>query len=656
MADKTKDWQLYEAGKKYNNNLKPNYYDTVDANLAFFQGDQWRNLEASDLPKPTFNVIKRVIQFFIASLTSSKTRLHFEPLLNTDDGNGQQLTPSDFANAEVENLFEKFKMDFKIKDALFDSAITGDSAAHFYFDTDKRPFGTQYKDIKGEICMELVDGGNVMFGNANNSNVDAQPYIIIVGRDMVKNLQEEAKNYKENQDDIDSIESDKSYQYQMGDNAKIEVDSDEYGKALYIIVYRKKKVKRTKKDKQGNPLKDTNGQEVTEEVETITATKSVQSAYIYQDIDTGLSSYPIAWLNWEKVKNSYHGRALCTGMLPNQIFINRMFAMVMYHLMMTAFPKAVYNADMIDVWDNEIGSAIGVSGVGLNENIRNVAGYLEPGNMSAQITQVIDMALQYTKEMLGISDAAMGQIDNPKNTSAIIAVQKSSSIPLENPKANLYLWIEDIGHILLDMIGTYYGNRPVVMDVPVTDQQGNTTTQKQVVMYDFSQFKDLWLKVRADVGEASYWSEITMMQTLDNLLAQGHIDFIQYLERIPDEYIPQKENLISDIKEQMNNQQQQGNQDKINVSVAFKDLPLAGQMQLAGMMGIELTPQDMLQHVPSQQDATQQQQPQQHPFDQLLAQLPQNEQGNFKKMPPEQQKAIVDQMMAHMQQQTPMNQ
>jgi hypothetical protein len=605
LADKTKDWQLYLAGVKYNNNLKPNYYDMTSANWAFFSGDQWRNLETEGMPTPVFNVINRVITFQVASLISSKSRLHFEPLLKTDDGQKQGLDPSDFANAEVENLFEKFKMDFFIKDALFDAAISSDACAHFYWDVMKKPYGMQYPDIEGEIERELVDGTNVFFGNANNPKVEAQPYIIISGRDMVKNLQEEAKRYRENQQEIDAIEADKNYEYEMGDNAKIEVDSDEYGKALYIIVYRKKKVNRVKKDPQGNPLLDENGQPITEEVTTITATKSVESAYIYKDIDTGLSRYPVAWLNWEKQKNSYHGRASCTGILPNQISINRMFAMIIYHLMMTAFPKAVYNADYIDTFDNEIGSAIGVSGMDINAPIKNIAGYLEPGNMSAQIVQALDMMMQYTKEMLGISDAAMGQIDNPKNTSAIIAVQKSSAIPLENPKVNLYEWIEDIGHILLDMMGTYYGQRPIVMDVPVTDPQtGEQTTQKQVVMYDFSQFKELWLKVKADVGEASYWSEITMMQTLDNLLAQGHVDFIQYLERIPDEYIPRKEELIAEIKENMKNQQQE-NQDKINVSVAFKDLPLAGQIQLAGMMGIELTAEDMLHHVAMQQPSIQ---------------------------------------------------
>jgi hypothetical protein len=522
MSDKrTKDWQLYEAGKKYNNRLTPNYYDTVDANIAFFNGDQWRNLKSDNMPKPVFNIIKRVIQFFIASLTSSKTRLHFEPLIHTEvpfNINAVEIRPSEIANDQVKNLFEKFKMDFKLKDILFDAAISGDGCAHFYFDVNQKPFGGG-SDVRGEICMELVDGTNVFFGNANNPRVDVQPYIIISGRDMVENLREEAKRYKE---DEQSIKADTNWEDQAGDSGKIEVEADEYGKALYIIVYRKDK-----------------------ETGRILMSKSVENAYIYKDIDTGLETYPIAWLNWEKQKNQYHGRALCTGILPNQIFINRMFAMVMYHLMMTAFPKAVYNADMLPGWNNEIGAAIPVSGLGPQDNIKNIAGYLEPGNMSNQIIQTIEQAMQYTKETLGISDAALGQID-PKNTSAIIAVQKSSAIPLENPKANLYEWVEDVGRILFDMMGTYYGPRPVVLEI---------NGEKQPIEFDFSVFKEMWFDVRADVGESSYWSEIAAVQTLDNLLANGHLDIIDYLERVPEEYIPQKQDLISKMQERMNKMQ-----------------------------------------------------------------------------------------------------
>jgi hypothetical protein len=115
LAEKTKDWQLYEAGKQYNNRLKPNYYDTVDANLAFFEGDQWRNLPDNNMPKPVFNIIKRVGTFFVSSLTTSKTKLHFEPLLNADNGESEELSPSDFANAMVSNLLEKFKWTFESK-------------------------------------------------------------------------------------------------------------------------------------------------------------------------------------------------------------------------------------------------------------------------------------------------------------------------------------------------------------------------------------------------------------------------------------------------------------------------------------------------------------------------------------------------------------
>jgi hypothetical protein len=560
----TEDWALYQAGKNYNNKLSPNYYDTVDANLAFFNDDQWRNLKAEKMPKPVFNIIKRVTSFFVASLTSSKISTKFEPFLYSDveqnDQMKMELDAAKMADAQVEKLFEKFKMDFRIKDALFDAAITGDACAHFYFDVNQKPYGGSFSDIKGEIAMELVDGTNVFFGNANTTKTDAQPYIIISGRDMVKNLQEEAKRYKE---ESENIQEDNSYEYMAGDAGKIEVEADEYGKALYIIVYRYDK-------KTG----------------TVKVSKSVENAYIYKNIDTGLKHYPIAWLNWEKQKNQYHGKALCTGMLPNQIFINRMFAMVMYHLMMTAFPKAVYNADMITSWNNEIGAAIPIRGVGPEQNIKNIAGYLDPASMSNNIIEVIDYAMQYTKETLGISDAALGNVD-PKNTSAIIAVQKSSAIPLENPRSNLYEWVEDIGRILFDMMGTYYGQRPVVLE-----EEG----QKVVKPFDFAQLKDLWLDVKVDVGESSYWSELASVETLDRLLLEGQIELLDYLERVPDEYIPQKQDLISKIEQRVEQQQMMMQQQQT------EQQPTPGQQQAPPPQGADIE-QLIAQLSPEDQEA-----------------------------------------------------
>jgi hypothetical protein len=550
--DKTKDWKLLEAGRAYNNRLEPNYYETVRANLDFFAGNQWRNLKDSEMPKPVFNFIKRVITFFVASLTVTKAKIHFEPemYMAPQDEEQEPLTgaepappPQDrsddliaayVAGKQVDVLFEKYKMEYRLKEALFDSAITGDAAAHFWWDTKKKPFGKVRPEIKGEIDFELVDGVNIIFGNPNVREVEKQPFIGVIGRDMVSNLKAEAKRNK-NTAEADAVKADSNWNYQAGDNAKIEMEGDESGKAEYFIVYRK--VEKTRK-----VTDQLTGVETDEEYCTIMASKCTETAYIFQDVDTGLERYPIAWKNWEKQKNTYRGRALCTGMLPNQIFINRMFAMVMYHLMMSAFPKAVYNADAIDVWTNVVGEAIPVTGVDLNTDLRHVAAYLQPGDMSAQIVQVIELVMQYTKEMLGATDSALGEID-PKNTSAIIAVQKSSAIPLENPKSNLYEFIEACGDICFDMMGTYYGTRPVMLE------------DGAIADYDFSQLKDAWLNMRVDVGESSYWSEIASSQTLDNLLAAGQLDIIEYLERQPDDMIPQKQELIASIKKRMAAQQ-----------------------------------------------------------------------------------------------------
>jgi len=50
------------------------------------------------------------------------------------------------------------------------------------------------------------------------------------------------------------------------------------------------------------------------------------------------------------------------------------------------------------------------------------------------------------------------------------------------------------------------------------------------------------------VGGGSYWSEVSTLNTLDNLLKLGKITMSQYLERLPDELIPKKRELLEEIK------------------------------------------------------------------------------------------------------------
>lgn len=603
-------WEYYEYGRQYNNQLTPNQYNLVNTNIEFFAGNQWLHINETPamqrLAKPTFNIIKRVTSLFVASLTSSNTTISFEPLSYYDGDNMKDPdnNAAVIATAEVRNLFEKFKMEYRIREALFDGAQTGDYCAHFYWNPEAVPYGGAFGSHKGEIEFELIDGINVMFGNPNTPKVEDQPYILILGRDTVENLKEEARLFAESdkkrggkaEEEIvrESLPSDSEWQWQIGVGGRTEIQpsDDKTGKALFGLLYTKvtkeepvideetgqqvqeqvldddgKPIVQTGEDGKpilkmdGTPMYKTKG--ATRLVTSVHVTKATRTMSIYEDVDTGLTRYPIAWGNWEKQKNQYHGRALVTGIVPNQIFINSMMAMIFRHLQLQSFPKTIYNADLIGQWNNEVGAAIGVHNLQPGMGLRDVATSLQPADMSNQIVMCIDRVMQYTRDCLGATDAQMGNV-RPDNTSALMVLQSSAEVPLENTRAGLHEWIEDIGAILLDMMGTYYGKRPLVrertfedisesngqpMIDPMTGQMMTQQVTRRVVEdFDFSQLKHLWLNIDAQVGATTYYSEIATVQTLDNLRRDGTLEIIDYLERIPDKLIPRKQELIDAIK------------------------------------------------------------------------------------------------------------
>jgi hypothetical protein len=687
--NKTLAWEYYENGRAYNNRLVPNQYRLVNTNIEFFAGNQWIHLPTTPamrkLSRPTFNIIKRVASLFVASITSSAVTVHLEPLAYYDGENlsDKSTNVAVCANAEIKNLLEKFKMEYRTREALFDGAQTGDYCAHFYWNPDALPYGGAFGNARGEIEMELVDGINVMFGNPNTSDVESQPYILVIGRDTVENLKWEAERYKVTKDrfgkggegsddlEISSIQPDYDTRWQaaVGGRTELMPEDDRTGKALYVYLYTK--VTKEKDvidketglpvmedvlDKDGNPIPlKQNGKEVIgpdgkplykqqvkrELVTTVHVTKATRSVNIFEDVDTGLSRYPIAWGNWEKQKNQYHGRALVTGIIHNQIFINSMMAMVFRHLQLQAFPKTIYNADLISQWTNELGVAVGVSGMQPGQDLRSVAMNLQPADMSSQIMLAIDKALQYTRECLGATDAQMGRV-RPDNTSALMVLQASSEVPLENTRAGLHEWYEDIAAILLDMMGTYYGERPLVrdrtMEEPVLGPDGapqidpitgtmmtKTVSHRVLEDFDFSILKKLYLNISIDAGATTYYSEIAMVQTLDNLRRDGTLDIIAYLERIPEKLIPRKQELIEDLKNKALAAQAQGEGDP--------NAPqMGGEKNAAAASRIGSVPSGSLPAMGGKLDT-----------DKAVSTMPHSIQAKFNNLPRSAQKALVQQ-------------
>ncbi len=496
-------WKEFEKGRNFKNQIK--LYDTVRDNENFFIGKQWEGVDANGLPTPVFNFIKRVVLFTVASISSGNVKMQAVPFFG-DSSHGTTRV-SNIINAEFDKLFERNKIVSLFREVVRNAAVDGDGCTYTYWDPDIETG----QPSKGAIVTELIENTRVYFGNANDRRVQRQPYIIIEKREMVDEIQDRAK--ENGVSDWEAIKPDT--ETQSMDNA-FQTDDK------VTILLRMWKNKETK---------------------TIWAVETTKDFTIREPWDTGLTLYPITWLNWDYVQDCYHGQAMATGLIPNQEFVNKAYAMSMMSLMTTAYPKVVYDKNRVTRWSNAIGAAIPINGGDVN----NVAKIIDPAQISPQIAQFIKMAEEDTMASMGATSVALGE-GKAYNTSAIVALQKAAATPHEITRQNLYQNIEDLGRIYIDFMAEYYGER--LIDVPQEAEEALEFAEMPTPTFDYSELKDMHFTIKLDVGASAYWSEIASVQTLDNLLKLGLIDAVDYLERVPEGYVIKKQELIDKLKMQ----------------------------------------------------------------------------------------------------------
>lgn len=504
-------WKMYDKARAFNDAISLD--DTVRTNENFFIGKQWEGVQSNGLPTPVFNILKRDVCFIVSTITSDNLKIQATPLAATP--NTQELIePARIFTEECEAIMERVGIIGLIREFARDAAVRGDGCLYTYWDADADT-GTE---AKGAICTEVVENTRVYFGNPNDRRVQSQPYIQIESREIVRELRCRAK--ENGGSDWENIVPD-------DDNTAPDPEKRTDDKATLLLTMWKNR-----------------------ETGTVWMYECTEKAEVKRAWDSGLKRYPIVWLNWDYVHDSYHGQAMITGLIPNQIFINKIWAMSMLSIMTTAYPKVVYDKTRIPKWTNRIGEAIGVNG----GDITTAARIIDPASISPQIAQFIELAVEHTNQNLGATSVALGDT-RPDNTSAIIALQRAAATPSELTKQNLHRCIEDLALTYLDFMGEYYGERTVDTETPTELEAvyqfiGAEIPGEIPTVFDFGVFKDMPMQMKLDVGASSYYSEIASIQTLDNLLMQNKITVVQYLERIPDGYIPDRRGLLNELKRQ----------------------------------------------------------------------------------------------------------
>ena len=509
-------FRLYEKSRGFKSAI--DLYDTVNTNENFYIGKQWEGVEANGLPTPVFNFLKKDVMFTVASITSDNIKIQVSPLAAAADSENLK-EPARILTEELERIGEENGLSALLRLFARDAAVRGDGCIYTYWD----PETETGQDAKGSIKSETVENTRVHFGNPNDPRVEAQPYIIIEKRRPADEVRREA--LKRGSPDWEDIAPDE-------DGAPVDGGRRTDDKVTVLTIF----------------YKGENG--------GISCYECTQRAEVRKPWELGIRLYPIVWLPWDRVQDSCHGQAMITGLIPNQIFVNKLWAMAMLSLMTTAYPRVIFDRTRVARWSNRIGAAIAVNGGDINTVAKN----MDPAVISPDVSHFIGEAISMTNSNLGVTAAATGEV-RPDNTSAIVALQRAAATPNEMTKQNLYKCDKDLARIYLEFIAEFYGKRFVDIETPPNIAESIRNGIKDGFLpedteipteisreFDFGVFKSLPVSMKIDVGASSYYSEIAGIQTLDNLLAKGKIDVRQYLERIPDGYIPDRRGLISEIE------------------------------------------------------------------------------------------------------------
>lgn len=506
-------WSLYEKGRNYHRRV--GIYTDTDRNYRMYNGDQWGGAKLGDVEPVQKNFIKPIVKYKVSVIHDNLYAVNYSSQ-NYENRAFQKEAERycDLLNGYARRLWEKDKMDFKGRRVTKDAAINDEGIIYVNFDRENMT-----------PVHEIVKKNDVYYGNENDDDIQAQPYILIRKRMPVLNAIELALNEGMSEAKIPFIIGDTDNFEESGEAAKIELDN------MVTIVYKMYKQDGT--------------------VHYSIATRWVD---IVEDVDTGLSLYPIAHFVWEEKEGSARGEGEVRYLIPNQIEVNRTEIRRVISVKQQAYPQKV--ADISKISNptalNTVGGVIKTNEQPVDD-VNKIVGTIPPAQMSPDVKELQESLIQVTRELAGAGDTATGQV-NPESASgrAILAVQQASQAPMTEQKESYKNFIEDVAKIDLEYL-VAYAEDGVMMEETVTDP---TTGEEYVQMVNVPQtvLQQLQAVVKIDVTPKGVYDRFAMEQTMENFLMNGFFnpqrvaEFEAYVKALPDDSVAPKQDLLEGIE------------------------------------------------------------------------------------------------------------
>ena len=313
-------WQLYEIGRNYHRRV--GIYVDTDRNYRMYNGNQWEGAKLGDVEPVQKNFIKPIVKYKCSVIHDNLYAINYSSLNFENQAFRKQAERyCDLLNGYAARLWEQDKMDFKGRRITKDAAINDEGIIYVNFDQEKM------KPIN-----EIVKKNDIYYGNENDDDIQAQPYILIRKRLPVANAMDLALSLGMSEDKVeDFIIGDNDTFEESGEAAKDELDD------MVTIVYKMYKQDGT--------------------VHYSVASRWVD---ITEDVDTGLSLYPVAHFNWEEKEGSARGEGEVRYLIPNQIEVNRTEMRRVLTVKQQAYPMKVVDKSKVSNPDavNRVGGVV----------------------------------------------------------------------------------------------------------------------------------------------------------------------------------------------------------------------------------------------------------------------------------------------------------
>ncbi len=545
----------YTVGSNYKAGIgAKGLFEQSKINERFYIGDQWYGARCgNDRPLVRRNIIKRIADYKLSSIAAAPIAVNYSAegvatnaveekvykqqydavVSGQADFTGEtnELEISmimDFLTSYGNSTIERLRFQGLSTEALKNAYISGTGILYTYWNelinTGLYADDAKTTAIKGDIACEVIDVENVVFGDPNSADVQSQPYIIISQRRDFEDVRREAKRNRIAAEVIEEIKPDGvGNQYVSAGARGEEEPTDSRRVTVYTKFYKEW-------DDEGKTYK-------------VMCLKCTENATVRRPFNTGISLYPLSVMRWDSRRSCAYGDSEITYLVPNQIAINRALSAQVWSLMLNGMPIMLVNGDIVDNVTNDPGQIIKVYGGA--EEVASAIKYINPPSFAGQmITSVNDLAANTLSDS-GANDAALGNI-RPDNAAAIIQMREAALQPMQLKQNLYYAFIEDTMRVWAEFWLKLYGDRKLKV---------NTSNGVAYVPFHSSRYEKLLVNARVDVGASTLWSQSVVVSTLDALLSAQIITPQQYLERMPENIIPNKTGLINEIKEQQATQQ-----------------------------------------------------------------------------------------------------